>query len=265
MYMDNTDTKVVILCGGMGTRLREETEFKPKPLVEIGGRPILWHIMKTYAHYGFNQFVLCLGYKGDMIKNYFLNYELMNSDVTLELGNKSMEFHNSPEEEGWRITLANTGTKALTGARVKRIEKYIDEDQFMLTYGDGVSNVDVDKLFNFHLSHPKIGTVTGVRPSSRFGELLIEDNKVKQFSEKPQIEEGFINGGYFVYENQFFDYLEEKDECDLERAPLEKLASDGELMVYKHDQFWHCMDTYRDTMLLNELWNINPEWKIWKD
>jgi glucose-1-phosphate cytidylyltransferase len=262
--MDNSDIKVVILCGGMGTRLREETEFKPKPLVEIGGKPILWHIMKIYAYYGFKNFVLCLGYKGEMIKNYFLNYEVMNNDLTLELGKNKMEYHNSPEEDGWRITLANTGNKALTGARVKKIEKYIENDKFMLTYGDGVSNIDINELLKFHLSHSKIGTVTGVRPSSRFGELLIKKDMVEEFSEKPQVEEGYINGGFFVFQNEFFDYLNENDDCNLEREPLEKLTLDKELMVYKHKSFWHCMDTYRDTLLLNELWNLNPEWKIWR-
>jgi glucose-1-phosphate cytidylyltransferase len=263
--MKNENIKVVILCGGMGTRLREETEFKPKPMVEIGGKPILWHIMKSYASYGFNDFVLCLGFKGELIKQYFLNYQTMNCDVTVELGSGAIEFHNSHQEQGWHITLSDTGKNALTGARVKRIEKYIDGELFMLTYGDGVADVDIKKLLEFHKSHGKIGTVTGVYPSSRFGELVIDGDSVKEFSEKPQIKEGLINSGFFVFNRKFFDYLKDDDDCTLEREPLEKLASDCELNIYKHKGFWQCMDTYRDMMILNDIWKTNPAWKVWRD
>lgn len=261
-----SNCKVVILCGGMGTRLREETEYKPKPLVEIGGKPILWHIMKIYSSYGFKDFVLCLGYKGKMIKDYFANYETMNCDFTIDLGTRSIELHNKHEETDWRITLAETGEKAMTGARVKRIEKYIDGDKFMLTYGDGVSDIDISKLLEFHNSHRNIATITGVRPSaSRFGELVLKDKDyVKEFTEKPQIKEGYINGGFFVLNKTVFSYLEDEDECSFEQEPLENLARDGELRVFKHEGFWQCMDTYRDSLMLNNLWiKRRPPWKVW--
>ncbi len=257
--------KVVILCGGMGTRLREETEYKPKPLVEIGGLPILWHLMKIYSHYGLKDFVLCLGYKGNMIKEYFMDYELLNSDFTIELGSKNTEVHNSHDERGWRVTLAQTGESAMTGARIKRIEKYIDGDTFCLTYGDGLADIDISKLLEFHRAHGRIGTITGVHPPSRFGELLVEKKRVKKFSEKPQLGEGVINGGFFVFNRKFFRYLKEDDGCVLEKEPLETLASEGELMAYDHRGFWQCMDTYRDAMHLNSLWaSPNPPWKVWK-
>lgn len=257
--------KVVILCGGMGTRLREETEYKPKPLVEIGGKPILWHIMKIYAQHGFKDYVLCLGYKGNMIKEYFLNYEMLNNDFTVELGSKKIQTHNSHSERGWQVTLAQTGDSAMTGARIKRVEKYINSDSFMLTYGDGVADIDISKLLEFHRSHGKIGTVTGVNPISKFGELLMEGQKVIRFNEKPQINEGFINGGFFVFNKEFFEYLDDDDGCILEKEPLENLVKDDELMTYKHTGFWHCMDTYRDFLHLNNLWKSpNPPWKIWK-
>jgi len=257
--------KVVILCGGMGTRLREETEYRPKPMVHIGDKPVLWHIMKTYAHHGFKDFVICLGYKGNMIKEYFLNYEMMNNDFTINLGNRSsIEFHNNHKERDWTVTLAETGEKTQTGSRVKKIEKYID-DLFMLTYGDGVCNVDIKKLFEYHKSHGKIGTMTGVHPSSRFGEFSTRDNQVLEFNEKPQTKEGLINGGYFVFNREFFNYLSEDDNCILEKEPLENLALDEELMVYPHDGFWQCVDTYRELEILNNLWRSkNPPWKAWK-
>lgn len=258
--------KVVILCGGRGTRLKEETEVRPKPLVEIGGRPILWHIMKIYAHYGFNEFVLCLGYKGRMIKEYFLNYEIMASDLTLRLGGNDVKIHNQSQEKDWMITFAETGEEAQTGARVKRIEKYIEGDLFMLTYGDAVANINIKNLLEFHKSHGKIGTITGVHPSSRFGELVIKDRQVVQFTEKPQIKEGFINGGFFVFNKKFLNYLKGDDNCYLEREPLEKLALDKELMVYTHVGFWQCMDTYRELEILNNLWRSSkPPWKVWRD
>ncbi len=258
--------KVVILCGGRGTRLKEETEVRPKPLVEIGGRPILWHIMKIYAHYGFNEFILCLGYKGRMIKEYFFNYEMMISDLTLKLGSNDVKTHNQSQEKDWIITFAETGEEAQTGARVKRIEKYIEGDLFMLTYGDAVTNINIKNLLEFHKSHGKIGTIAGVHPSSRFGELVIKDRQVVQFAEKPQIKEGFINGGFFVLNKKFFNYFIDDDSCYLEAEPLEKLALDGELMVYSHKGFWQCMDTYRELEILNNLWRSpKPPWKVWRD
>ena len=257
--------KVIILCGGMGTRLREETEYKPKPLVEIGGKPILWHIMKMYANYGFKEFVLCLGYKGNMIKEYFLNYEMLNSDFTIELKSKKIQTHNSISEHDWSVTLANTGESAQTGARIKKVEQHIDSDIFMLTYGDGVANIDISKLIDFHKSHGKIGTVTGVSPVSKFGELSVKMAQVLQFNEKPEMNDGLINGGFFVFNKEFFKYLNNDDGCILEKEPLENLVQDGELMVYKHTGFWHCMDTYRDSLLLNEFWSSkNPPWKTWE-
>lgn len=257
--------KVIILCGGRGTRLKEETEFKPKPLVEIGGKPILWHIMKTYAHYGFTDFIFCLGYKGNMIKEYFLNYEAMNNDFTVCLGDHdSVEFHNNHEESGWRVTLADTGEEAQTGARIKRVEKYIDGDSFMVTYGDGIANIDIKKLTDFHKKHGKIGTVTGVHPSSRFGELVSKNNQVFTFAEKPQVKEGLINGGFFVFKREFLNYLKADDDCYLEADPLIGLTTDKNLMVYFHDNFWQSVDTYRELEILNNLWKSpNPPWKLW--
>ena len=258
--------KVVILCGGRGTRLREETEFKPKPMVNIGGRPILWHIMKIYAHYGFKDFILCLGYKGDMIKEYFLNYEAMNNDFTIQLGNQhQIQFHSRHLEDGWNVTFADTGEEAQTGARIKRIEKYIDSDLFMVTYGDGVINLNIKELLKFHEVHRKMGTMTGVHPSSRFGELVMKDNHVVEFTEKPQVKQGLINGGFFIFKRKFLNYLKEDNDCYLEGEPLEKLAAESELLVYPHGGFWQCVDTYRELELLNNLWRSpNPPWKVWQ-
>ena len=257
--------KVVILCGGRGTRMEEETEFRPKPLVEIGGRPILWHIMKTYAYYGFDDFILCLGYKGRMIKEYFLNYEMMNSDFTLTLGSNHIKIYNRSDEKNWKITFADTGETAQTGARIKRIEKYINEELFMLTYGDGLSDINIRKLLEFHKSHGKIGTISGVHPSSRFGELVVSGNEVVKFGEKPQVKEGFVNGGFFVFHRKFFNYLREDDDCFLEKEPLENLAKDGQLEAYLHTGFWQCMDTRRERDILNNLWNSGKApWKVWE-
>jgi glucose-1-phosphate cytidylyltransferase len=259
------EVPVVILCGGMGTRLREETEYRPKPLVEIGGRPVLWHIMKIYGAQGFKRFVLCLGYKGDMIRHYFINYRLMTRNFTLQLDadmEPTVESNGAPEE--WTITFADTGTNAMTGARIKRIKQYIDGDEFMLTYGDGVANINLLELLKFHRSHGKLATVTAVHPIARFGELMIEGNRVVQFAEKSQVPEGFINGGFFVFNRRVFDYLSDDASCVLEREPLERLAGEGELMTYRHTGFWHCMDTYRDSLVLNQFWESpNPPWKIW--
>lgn len=255
--MNNRDIPVVILCGGMGTRLREETEYRPKPLVEIGGRPILWHIMKMYTEHGFRRFILCLGYKGFLIKQYFVNYRMMTEDFTLDLGSGSDPlFHGcapSSQLENWSITFAETGAETMTGARVKRIERFIDTDHFMLTYGDGVSDVNIRLLFDFHREHGKLATVTAVHPVSRFGELVLDGDRVKQFSEKPQATDGFVNGGFFVFRRESLEYLREDESCILEREPLEHLAEDGELRTYRHTGFWHCMDTYRDVLLLNQM------------
>lgn len=257
--------KVVLLCGGLGTRLKEETEFKPKPMVEIGGRPIIWHIMKYYNFYGYNNFILCLGYKGDIIKDYFYNYEIQNNDFTMTLGMNNIEVHNQHSETGWTLTFAETGLSSMTGARVKKIQRYIDDELFMLTYGDGLSDINITELIKFHKSHGKIATITGVLPPSRFGELLTEKNFVKSFNEKPQVNSaGMINGGYFVFSRKFFDYLSGSDDCILERQPLEDLVRDRQLCVYEHKGFWQCMDTYRDFELLNNIWkDSKAPWKVW--
>jgi glucose-1-phosphate cytidylyltransferase len=225
-------------------------------MVNIGPRPILWHIMKYYSQFGCHEFVLALGYKGEMIKNYFCHYELMNNDVTIQLGKpENMCIHHSHDEAGWQITLANTGEKTLKGARLKKVEEYITNDTFMMTYGDGISDVDINELLAFHKSHGKIATVTGINPASRFGELRTDGDRVESFSEKPQNGEGLINGGFFVFNRAIFDYLSSDDSCDLEVGPLEQIARKGQLMVYKHRGFWACMDTLRDTEYLNKLWN----------
>jgi len=257
--------KVVILCGGRGTRINEETTVRPKALVEIGDKPILWHIMKFYSHYGFNDFIICLGYKGRMIKEYFLNYELMKNDFSMNLGTNDIALHGKSKEEDWKITFAETGLDAQTGTRVKKIEKYIDEDAFMLTYGDGLTNADIGSILKFHKSHGKIGTITGVHPLSRFGELVIEKHQIVEFSKRSQIDKGYIDGGYMIFNKEFFDYLWDDNTCHLELEPLEKLAEDGESMVYLHNGFWQCMDTYRELEILNSLWKSpEPPWKIWK-
>jgi len=265
--MNKEKVKLVILCGGLGTRLREETEFRPKPLVEIGNHPILWHIMKIYAHYGVTDFILCLGYKGEMIKEYFLNYEAMNNDFTIQLGDhNSVKFHSGHLEKGWNVTLVDTGDRAQTGTRIKRIEKYIDGDTFMVTYGDGVGNVNIQQVLEHHRECGKIGTVTGVHPSSRFGELRVDGKDIVTFSEKPQVNEGFINGGFFVFNRKFFNYLSDDNDCYLEREPLEKLTNERQLSAYLHNGFWQCMDTQREVNVLRDLWgDKKAPWKIWKD
>jgi glucose-1-phosphate cytidylyltransferase len=249
----------------MGTRLREETEYRPKPMVEIGGRPILWHIMKGYAVQGFSEFVLCLGYKGEIIKHYFLNYEAMNSDVTVELGRPHMiQVHSRHGESDWRVTLVDTGLNTMTGSRVRQAARYLDGDEFMLTYGDGVANVDVNQLLGFHRTCGTIGTVTGVHPPSRFGELLTNGAHVVEFNEKPLGHYGTINGGFFVFKRAFLDYLSDRPDCVLEGEPLERLARDRQLSVFQHDGFWQCMDTFRDYQYLNRLWEGGQaKWKIW--
>jgi len=260
--------KVVILCGGQGTRLREETEYRPKPLVDIGGRPILWHIMKLYAHYGLRDFVLCLGYRGQMIKEYFLNYEAMNNDFTICLGRQNeISYHDAHKEQDFRVTLADTGADAMTGGRVKQVERHIQGDTFMVTYGDGVADVDLNELLKFHHSHGKLATVTAVHPTSRFGVLSMQDrggeNAVTSFAEKPRAE-GWTSAGFFVFNRKVFDYLWAGD-CTMEREPLERLANEGELVAYRHDGFFFAMDTYREYQYLNEIWASNEApWKVWE-
>ena len=257
---------VVILCGGLGTRLREETEFKPKPMVKISRWPILWHIMKIYAYYGFTKFILCLGYKGELIKEYFYHYEVMNNDITITLkSNSNYQVHNTHDENGWEITLCNTGDNALKGARLKRIEKYVDADKLMVTYGDGVADINIDELLQFHESHGKMATVTGVRPKFlRFGEISVRNGRVVRFVEKPEYTGNYINGGFFAFNREIFDYLEDRDDCDLEVGALDRISEQGQLVMYKHNGFWTCMDTIRDVEHLNNLWNSNQaSWKIW--
>lgn len=257
--------KLVLLCGGLGTRIREETEFRPKPMVAIGGKPILWHIMKYYSSFGYSDFLLALGYKGEMIKQYFSHYEVMNNDVTIQLGHPdSLIIHKTHEEIGWKITLSDTGKDSLKGARLKKISKYIDDDTFMVTYGDGLSDVDLRELVKFHKDHGKIATLTGISIASRFGELKIDGDHVRSFSEKPTSSDGLVNGGFFVFNREILDYLTDEDECDLEYGALENIANDGQLMVYKHKGFWACMDTLRDMDFLNDLWSKNEApWKVW--
>jgi len=256
--------KVVILCGGQGTRLREETEYRPKPMVEVGGKPILWHIMKLYAHHGFHDFVLCLGYRGNMIKEYFLNYEAMNNDFTICLGQKArLDFNDSHKEQDFRVTLADTGQETMTGGRIKRIEKYVDGETFLVTYGDGVADVNITDLLAFHKSHGKMATVTTVRPHSRFGLLATaSDGNVLTFSEKPQID-GWSSAGFLVFDRRIFDYLD-GDDCILEREPMERLVAEGQLMAYDHNGFFFAMDTYREYLHLTELWQSGKApWRVW--
>lgn len=259
--------KVIILCGGMGTRLREETEYKPKPMVEIGGKPILWHIMKIYSYYGYKDFILALGYKGNLIRDYFFNYFYYNNDITIHLGNKEeIIVHNHHNEEDWRVTLVDTGNESMTGYRVKIAGKFINEERFMLTYGDAVANINIKKLVEFHINQGTIGTVTGVYPPSRFGDLKVNGNIVKAFKEKNKIvsDDRIINGGFFVFKREFLEYIPNDPKVDLEREPLENLTKEKQLSIYRHRGFWQCMDTYRDYQLLNKMWNEKPVWKIWE-
>ena len=255
--------KVVIMCGGMGTRLREETEFRPKPMIKIGPKPIIWHIMKHYARHGFNQFVLCLGYKGEVIKEYFYHYMLHSNDVTVKLGrDRKVTIHENNQVEDWEITMVDTGESALKGARIHKIQNYIDGD-FMVTYGDGISDINISDLVKFHQAHGKIGTVTGVSLRSSYGQIKSDNGKVLGFIEKPKIEEGMINGGFFVFQKNIFNYLNSNDDCDFEVGPLEQLTQDGQLMVYHHKGDWACMDTYRDSIFLNDLWkNRKAFWNV---
>ena len=257
--------KVIILAGGWGTRLGRQTEDIPKPMVPIGNKPILWHIMKIYSHYGFNDFIICLGVKANVIKNYFSHYEIINCDFTIDMSNRDVKYHNYHEENDWKVTLADTGLNTLKGGRIKRIEKYLDSDVNMLTYGDGVADLDINKLLEFHKAHNKIVTITGVHPPARFGELIEKDGKIELFQEKPQTSIGLINGGFMVFNKEMLDYLTPDEDCDFEHGPLEELAKKGEVMVYKHDGKWECMDHERDVTHLNKLWYENKAfWKVWK-
>ncbi|MCB9892402.1 MAG: glucose-1-phosphate cytidylyltransferase [Planctomycetes bacterium] len=256
--------KVAILAGGVGTRLAEETEIKPKPMVEIGNRPILWHILKHYARFGHEHFVIALGYKGDVIKKYMLDYSHLASHLRVQLGDGKVETQGG-SSPSWTIDLVDTGLETLTGGRIKRLQPWIGDETFMLTWGDGVANVDLDRLIAFHRAHGKLATVTAVRPPARFGRLELDGDRVAEFSEKPQLGEGWINGAFFVLEPGVFDYIE-GDTTQWEREPMEQLAKNGELMAYKHDGFWQCMDTLRDKRLLETLWSAgNAPWKTWED
>lgn len=256
--------KVVILAGGLGTRISEETTVKPKPMIEIGGKPILWHIMKIYSHYGFNDFIICLGYKGYLIKEYFANYFLHQSDVTINMRENKVEVHDC-KAEPWKITLIDTGLNTMTGGRIKRVQKHIGNNTFMLTYGDGVGNIPINKLLAFHKEHGKYLTITAVQPPGRFGALNLDNNnKVISFFEKPKGDFGWINGGFFVLEPEIFEYIE-GDNTIWEKEPLENLARDGHVVAYKHYDYWKCMDTLRDKIELENLWDSgNPKWKVWE-
>lgn len=254
--------KTAILCGGAGTRLSEETEVTPKPLINIGNWPILWHIMKGYSAYGTREFVLALGYKGDRIKDFFINYHLRSKDLTVETSSGQIDIH-SKKGEDWKVTLIDTGTDTQTGGRIKRLQDFIGNETFMLTYGDGVADINIAELLKTHKKHGKLATVTAVRPPARFGEIVLDGGTAKCFKEKPQIGEGWINGGFFVLEPGIFDYIDD-DSTLWERKPMEKLAADNQLAAYKHPNFWQCMDTMRDKRLLEELWNSNKApWKTW--
>lgn len=253
--------KAVILAGGLGTRISEESHLKPKPMIEIGGKPILWHIMKLYCHYGIEDFVICLGYKGYIIKEYFANYFLHMSDVTFDMGKNSMHVHQQ-KAEPWRVTLVDTGEATLTGGRLKRVQNYIGNETFCFTYGDGVSDLNIADQIAFHKQHGKLATVTAIQPPGRYGALNIKNNKVKNFQEKPLGDNSWVNGGFFILEPEVLEYIE-GDGTSWESMPLQKLSSENQLMAYQHPGFWLAMDTLRDKNLLEELWLNNPPWKVW--
>jgi glucose-1-phosphate cytidylyltransferase len=255
--------KVAILAGGLGTRLAEETEVVPKPMVEIGGVPILWHIMQGYAHFGFNEFVIALGYKGDVIKRFFLDYQALNGNLTVDLASGKIDVHRRDAHD-WKVNLIETGPLTNTGGRVKRLEPWLDDSTFMLTYGDGVCNIDISRLLDFHRAHGRAATITAVRPPARFGGLIFDGDVVTEFTEKPQIGEGWINGGFMVLEPDTFNYLR-GDETSLESHALEQMAADGKLMAYRHEGFWQCMDTLRDKRQLQAAWQQGQApWKVWE-
>ena len=256
-------TPIVLLAGGLGTRLREETETRPKPMVEVGGYPILWHIMKTYAQFGHDEFVVCLGYKGYVIKDFFLNYKSRHGGMSIDLATGTFEMHDHDLGEKWKVHLLDTGDDTMTGGRIKRAAKFLGRRRFMATYGDGVADIDINKLLAFHEDHGRKATLSAVRPPARFGGLNVEGDFVRSFNEKPLLGEGWINGGYMVFEPEIADYIQD-DTSILEREPLETLAGEGELMAYRHDKFWQCMDTVRDLTFLREQWDGgSPPWKIW--
>ena len=255
--------KVVILAGGFGSRLGSATDLIPKPMIEVGGKPILWHIMKIYAAYGYRDFVICLGYKGHVIKDYFLNFSEHTCDATVNLKSKQITYHNQCDED-WNVTLAETGLNTLKGGRIKRIEKYLDDDINMLTYGDGVANIDIDDLVAYHRSHQRMVTTTGVHPPSRFGEIVQQQGRMVSFKEKPQTSKGFINGGFMVFDKRMLNYLTADEDCDFEFNTLEKLAAQQEVMTYLHRGEWECADTVRDVNNLNKLWNNGQAfWNVW--
>lgn len=253
--------KAVILAGGLGTRISEESHLKPKPMIEIGGKPIIWHIMKLYSYHGINEFIICLGYKGYVIKEYFANYFLHMSDITFDMKNNQMEVHEG-NAEPWRVTLVDTGQDTLTGGRLKRVKNYIGNESFCFTYGDGVSDVNVSELVKFHRSHSQKATVTAIQPPGRYGALNIKDTIVNNFQEKPAGDGAWINGGFFVLDPEVLDLIED-DQTSWESEPLNNLANNGHLAAYEHTGFWQAMDTLRDKNLLEELWKTNPPWKIW--
>ena len=254
--------KVAILAGGVGSRLAEETEVKPKPMVEIGGKPILWHIMMHYSTYGYRNFAIALGYKGEVIKRYMADYCSLNSNLTIETKHGTIKVHDGVAQD-WSVDLIDTGMQTMTGGRIKRLAPYVENETFMLTWGDGVSTVDLHKLLAFHRSHGKLATLTAVRPPARYGHLVFNGDRVSEFNEKPQIGEGWINGAFFVLEPEIFDYID-GDQTQWEKEPLERLAAEGPLMAYRHEGFWQCMDTLREKHILNTLWDSGQApWKIW--
>jgi glucose-1-phosphate cytidylyltransferase len=261
----NKDLQVVILCGGQGTRIRDVADDIPKPMIPIGGKPIVWHIMQSYARYGFRRFILCLGYKGWEIKQYFLRYKEMHSDFTVAMdGSRPLQFHNQAGGEDWRVTCAETGLDSGTGARLRLVRDYVDTPTFCFTYGDAVGDVDIDALLEFHWAQGRVATVTGVHPTSRYGEMVVRDGRALEFNEKPTQAEGVVSGGFFVFQREVFDYLNDDPQLFLELDPLQRIARDGQLAVYQHQGFWHPMDTYRDYLHLNSLWRKgDPPWKIW--
>lgn len=258
--------KAVLLAGGFGTRISEESRFKPKPMIEIGGMPILWHIMKTYSSYGINEFIICAGYKQHVIKEWFADYFLHTSDITFDFTQDDKIIVHNKRAEQWKVTVVDTGLKTMTGGRLKRIKPYLDNEPFFMTYGDGVADIDIDKLLSFHKEHNKLATMTAIKPNSRFGVLdLTDNNEVTAFREKSDIDSGWINAGFMVLEPKVIDFVKD-DTIMFENEPMEKLASDGQLMCYKHNGFWQCMDTLRDKEKLEELWNKNKApWKVWED
>lgn len=257
--------KLVILAGGLGSRLGELTSLLPKPMVPIGNRPILWHIMKIYAHYGIKEFIICVGYKGHVIKDYFVHYDRINLDFTVNLKDGNIVFHNKHDEDDWKITIVDTGLNTLKGGRLKRIELYLEDEINLLTYGDGLANVDISKLIDFHKTHHKLLTITGVHPPARFGELIAKGDDLVAFEEKAQTSQGLINGGYMVFNKELLSYLTEDENCDLEYGVLEGLAKKGQIAIYKHEGLWACMDHERDVNNLNRLWEQNKAfWKVWQ-